>query len=64
MTAEQVLKGLEFAHPKGSAPQLLDLYLPTGAAGFRGRTCVVTFMAAAGGLAALLPWAPRGTRWA
>jgi hypothetical protein len=39
MTAELVLKGLEFAHPKGSAPQLLDLYLPTGAAGFRGRTC-------------------------
>jgi acetyl esterase/lipase len=28
MTAGRVLKGLEFAHPKGSAPLLLDLYLP------------------------------------
>lgn len=28
MTAGKVLKGLEFAHPEGSAPLLLDLYLP------------------------------------
>jgi acetyl esterase/lipase len=28
MTAGRVLKGIEFAHPEGSAPLLLDLYLP------------------------------------
>ncbi|MCQ6270677.1 alpha/beta hydrolase [Pseudarthrobacter sp. R1] len=28
MTAGKVLKGIEFAHPGGSAPLLLDLYLP------------------------------------
>lgn len=28
MTAGKVLKGIEFAHPEGSAPLLLDLYLP------------------------------------
>ncbi|VXB82569.1 Esterase/lipase [Arthrobacter sp. 9AX] len=28
MTAGRVLKGVEFAHPEGSAPLLLDLYLP------------------------------------
>lgn len=28
MTAGPVLKGVEFAHPEGSAPLLLDLYLP------------------------------------
>ncbi|WP_455836245.1 alpha/beta hydrolase fold domain-containing protein [Pseudarthrobacter siccitolerans] len=30
MTAGRVLKGVEFAHPEGSAPLLLDLYLPAG----------------------------------
>jgi acetyl esterase/lipase len=29
MTAGKVLKGIGFAHPEGSAPLLLDLYLPT-----------------------------------
>jgi acetyl esterase/lipase len=28
MTAGRVLKGIEFTHPEGSAPLLLDLYLP------------------------------------
>jgi acetyl esterase/lipase len=28
MTAGKVLKGIEFAHPEGSPPLLLDLYLP------------------------------------
>ncbi|MFF1253846.1 alpha/beta hydrolase fold domain-containing protein [Pseudarthrobacter sp. NPDC058329] len=28
MTAGRVLKGIEFAHPEGSVPLLLDLYLP------------------------------------
>jgi acetyl esterase/lipase len=29
MTAGRVLKGIQFAHPEGSAPLLLDLYLPS-----------------------------------
>ena len=30
MTAGQVLKGIEFSHPGGATPLLLDLYLPAG----------------------------------
>ncbi|OAE00485.1 alpha/beta hydrolase [Arthrobacter sp. OY3WO11] len=30
MTAGRILKGIEFAHPDGFAPLLLDLYLPAG----------------------------------
>ncbi|GGI78798.1 alpha/beta hydrolase [Pseudarthrobacter scleromae] len=48
MTAGQVLKGIEFSHPEGATPLLLDLYLPadsdTGAdAGAAGFPAVIHF---------------------
>ncbi|MDR6791876.1 acetyl esterase/lipase [Pseudarthrobacter oxydans] len=48
MTAGQVLKGIEFSHPGGATPLLLDLYLPAGSdavpgAGVAGLPAVIHF---------------------
>lgn len=42
-TAGRVRKGLEFAHPEGSTPLLLDLYLPAGTSTGAGFPAVVHF---------------------
>lgn len=43
MTAGRILKGIEFSHPEGSAPLLLDLYLPEGFDGGTAFPAVVHF---------------------
>ncbi|MDN4609844.1 alpha/beta hydrolase [Arthrobacter burdickii] len=43
MTAGPILRGIEFAHPEGSAPLLLDLYLPAGASAGTTFPAVVHF---------------------
>ncbi|GAA2144931.1 hypothetical protein GCM10009825_36960 [Arthrobacter humicola] len=43
MTAEQVLKGIEFACPEASAPLLLDVYLPSAEHTGKGFPAIVHF---------------------
>ncbi|MHA7287655.1 alpha/beta hydrolase fold domain-containing protein [Arthrobacter sp. MDT3-44] len=43
MTAGPILQGIEFAHPEGSAPLLLDLYRPPGASAGTTFPAVVHF---------------------
>jgi acetyl esterase/lipase len=43
MTAGRILKGIEFSRPEGSAPLLLDLYLPAGTPGGGTWPAVVHF---------------------
>jgi acetyl esterase/lipase len=43
MTAGRVLKGIQFSHPGGASPLLLDLYLPAGLPGGSGFPAVLHF---------------------